>query len=279
MYLIATVNLKTIVEAIIIISPILLPFFSAIVGAFAAFKFQRITEKHANETYKAEMINKLLLIIYKMISDISSIKQIYYRHDLSGQDIQRLIDVPAPINISKEITLDLYKYSFFAKGFKNNKIKDNKWLDLPNIQRVIDLYNRYIKNLEIRSTYHFTLSKKIQNNASKSTNLNEILKDIDINDLFTYIQTTEQFITDVDTLIIELKDMLESITFLGSNLVNKKYLLNKTTILNFNMIEEKINHLLKEIPPGDFSRLDIIMNRNVNSWLGKYGNQKYKKFV
>lgn len=252
-----------------LIFPIIVGFFSSLMGGLIAIYIHRNTQKIEIEKNNLKVFNNTLLEIDRAISEVVAIKKVFLKK-VNSDPFVRLIQVPI-IPVFEEISIKIVDLSFIP--FMKSKGKKSRWEDLPEIRAVFSRYNSLISILQERNQLVRKYNALLQEELCESNTDERIIKiitSIGKTELLNYIYITENLFTHLDSVQNDLIELMSFLSNNGENIIKPRLIRKYGHIYSLKMrADKKLDILLKSIPKADFNRLSVILNENIDEYLSR----------
>ena len=231
------------------IMPIFAVIISSVTAYFIAIRGYQFQEASRNERLKVDALNKIILQIQCMQSNLITIKQ-NYACELESHPLQRALNVPIiPANIDTVVFSpdELPQLLYSCKV----DIEKHPWMNIASFVSTFGNYNQVVKMLFIRNEHNEEVKKKLapllsNTGANGEVSYTDVVSLLDGLLLIQYIDITEKFICMVDNLLITMNDFLVNFPKVASKALKKKYLKSYVYLTTYeNQNEEYQKNLVR----------------------------------
>lgn len=246
------------------IYPIIISFFSAVLGAFTAYFTLRYQEDTNRERLKLDICNKWTIEIQGLFQSLISFKN-NYDSPLSSNPVHRALQVRMIIKHDEPLTLDYAELSFITPDDVDLDAKKSKWRQISRIRNLVENYNTTLNIWEARNSIDEVLKEKLLITAGNKpyADLSEkdIINTIGEKDLAKLIDLTEKAIHLTDDLIIESNDFLEKFPNIVKAVVKTNKTENYGTVLKYDTsTNQYLQNFLKKSPAVDYRKIAKIFD-------------------
>lgn len=256
------------------IFPIIMGFFSSILGAFVAYFTVKHNHRLQREKDRIHTINDWILLAEGAMQSLVSIKS-NYNGKLSSNPFQRTLQIRALIHSTKELDKNISSLSFIIPKKGDTKALAKKWRQLPRIRAMVENYNFVIRLWDKRSEIERPLKEKIIKDNSEfayaEVSPEQIFKSVNRSDFIVLIDLTERAIKFTDEFIIEFNDFITEFPEIGRSLIKKRYLDQYGTIINYEIKDNAaLMALIKKTPEVDYKILAELFGVTVETVKKEY---------
>jgi len=235
--------------------PIVSGFFSAVLGACAAYFALKFQEKSQLERAKLVTSNDWTITLEGAFQSLLAIKENYCTK-LSAHPFQRALATPTIIGQSNPIVKSVAELSFLVPTKTDPESSKVKWRQLSRIGGLVSNYNLVLSIWEKRNSFERPLREKLMNFCGESgyaeISYEDARKVLGDKDLVSLIDLTERAVQLTDDLIVEINDFLERFPEAAKSVIDTRRTKGLGAVIVFsNQDNPYIQKLLTKCPELD----------------------------
>ncbi|ELY6224681.1 hypothetical protein ACXO4R_001097 [Cronobacter sakazakii] len=244
------------------IMPIFVVILSALTAYLIAIKGYEFQETSKNERSKADSLNKTVLQMQSMLSNLIATKRNYF-DTLTENPMQRALNLPImPMNL---VPVE-YEPNALAQLLYTRKVDTVKhpWMSMASFVATYGNYNLVTQLIKTRNHLCEEVYKVLDPLYSSRTENGEVQVNA-VYDLLgealstKYIDLTERVIALTDDLIVTIYDSLLNFPKEASKSLNKKHLKNYVYLFTYENQHQDFEKMLKRCTKVDLNILSKIM--------------------
>ncbi|EOW6733110.1 hypothetical protein ACOZ0S_000553 [Cronobacter dublinensis] len=244
------------------IMPIFVVILSALTAYLIAIKGYEFQETSKNERSKADSLNKTVLQMQSMLSNLIATKRNYF-DTLTENPMQRALNLPImPMNL---VPVE-YEPNALAQLLYTRKVDTVKhpWMNMASFVATYGNYNLVTQLIKTRNNLCEEVYKVLDPLYSSRTENGEVQVNA-VYDLLgealstKYIDLTERVIALTDDLIVTIYDSLLNFPKEASKSLNKKHLKNYVYLFTYENQHQDFEKMLKRCTKVDLNILSKIM--------------------
>lgn len=206
--------------------PLLMAFFSTLLGAFVAFFTIRHQDKIGSVKDNISSMNECTLALENAMASLVAVKS-NYANELDSHPVQRTLKIKSIVDDLPRIDFKLSSLSYIVPRKDDISSQNEKWRNLPEVRSLIGNYNSLVdiwgKRRELERPIKKKLVKAYGSNAYATISIAEIYSCVDSSEFAILVDLTERAVKYTDDLLIAIDDFLENFPKIGEELISRRH--------------------------------------------------------